>query len=297
MDPGRPVRPAGPGRDQLRSGGPAAGPPARGARQRGRHGRYPFHPVSVPVQLNPVLAEMRPYPFLALDDARQRALPAGRALIDFSVGEPHEATDAGIRQALVDAVQERSSYPKAEGLPELKEAIAAWCERRYGVVLDPGSEVVPTLGSKEAVFSLPFIAMDPHGRRDTVVGPEPAARVERLPARPGRGPALDLGEGGHRLGQLPEQPDGRGGAGLLLSGPGAQGRAPWLPGRVGRGLQRDLLQRAAGLGDAGAGPLPDRVLQHPEQALLDDRLSDRVRRRPARADPWLQAVAAAHRRP
>src|ERR1700730_1422063 len=206
MDPGRPVRPAGPGRDQLRSGGPAAGPPARGARQRGRHGRYPFHPVSVPVQLNPVLAEMRPYPFLALDDARQRALPAGRALIDFSVGEPHEATDAGIRQALVDAVQERSSYPKAEGLPELKSAIAGWCERRYGVILDPTTEVVPTLGSKEAVFSLPFIAMDPRGRRDTVVVPEPGspiperaamlagARVLRLPLRESNGFLPDLDE-------------------------------------------------------------------------------------------------------
>jgi acetylornithine aminotransferase len=156
------------------------------------------------VQLNPILTDMRPYPFLALDDARRRALAAGQTLIDFSVGEPHEATDAGIRQALVDAVEERSSYPKAEGLPELKDAIAGWCERRYGVVLDPGTEVVPTLGSKEAVFSLPFIAMDARGRRDTVVVSEPGypiperaamlagARVLRLPLRESNGFLPDL---------------------------------------------------------------------------------------------------------
>jgi acetylornithine aminotransferase len=134
------------------------------------------------VQLNPVLTGMRPYPFLALDEARKRALAAGRRLIDFSIGEPHEATDAAIRQALVSAVEERSSYPTAEGLAELKEAIAAWCERRYGVVMDPQTEVVPTLGSKEAVFSLPFIAMDPRGPRDTVVVTEPGYPIQERAA-------------------------------------------------------------------------------------------------------------------
>ena len=158
------------------------------------------------MQLNPVLTGMRPYPFLALDEARKAALASGRELIDFSVGEPHEATDAAIRETLVSAVAERSSYPKAEGLIELKEAISAWCERRYGVVLDPQSEVMPTLGSKEAVFSLPFIAMDPRGKRDTVVVPEPAypiperaamlagARVVRIPLRESNGLLPDLDE-------------------------------------------------------------------------------------------------------
>ena len=78
------------------------------------------------MQLNPVLTEMRPYPFLALDEARARARARGLRLIDFSVGDPHEATDGLIRRALVDALEERSRYPKAEGLPELKAAIAAW---------------------------------------------------------------------------------------------------------------------------------------------------------------------------
>lgn len=158
------------------------------------------------MRLNPILAEMRPYPFLALDQARRRALEAGRTLIDFSVGDPHEPTDPGIRAALVDAIEERSRYPRAEGLPELRAAIAAWCHRRFGVTLDPDTEIVPTLGSKEAVFSLPFIALDPRARRNTVVVTDPGypipdrgamlagARVVRLPLREANGFLPDLDE-------------------------------------------------------------------------------------------------------
>jgi acetylornithine aminotransferase len=126
---------------------------------------------------------MRTYPFVALDEARERALAAGRTLIDLSVGDPQEPTDAGIREALCQAVEERSRYPKGEGLPELKMAIAAWCERRYGVRLDAQAEVMPTLGSKEALFSLAFIAMDPHGDRNVVVVPEPGYPIAERAAR------------------------------------------------------------------------------------------------------------------
>jgi succinyldiaminopimelate transaminase len=125
------------------------------------------------MQLNPRLTSFQTYPFVALDEARQRALDRGLRLIDFSVGDPHEATEPAIRQALADSLPERSTYPKGAGLPELKQAIAAWFERRHGVTLDPEAEVMPTLGSKEAVFSLPFIAMDPAGPRNVVVVTEP----------------------------------------------------------------------------------------------------------------------------
>jgi acetylornithine aminotransferase len=158
------------------------------------------------VPLNPILTGMPPYPFLRLDEARRRAIQGGLALIDFSVGDPHEATDPAIREALVGAVEERSRYPKAEGLPELKDAIAAWCLRRYGVQVDPGSEVMPTLGSKEAVFALPFIAVDPRSERRKVVVTEPGypiperaallagAEVVRLPLRESNAFLPDLDE-------------------------------------------------------------------------------------------------------
>ncbi|MDQ6772366.1 MAG: aminotransferase class I/II-fold pyridoxal phosphate-dependent enzyme [Candidatus Dormibacteraeota bacterium] len=156
------------------------------------------------MRLNPVLTAMRPYPFLALDEARKRALASGRELIDFSVGDPHESTDATIRDALIESVEERSRYPKADGLPELRAAIAAWVSRRFAVDLDPETEVMPTLGSKEAVFSLPFIALDPASGRDTVVVPDPGypvyersallagARVHRLPLEEANGFLPDL---------------------------------------------------------------------------------------------------------
>ena len=104
--------------------------------------------------LNPVLEGMRSYPFVRLTDARRRLEAEGVDVIDFGVGEPREQTPAFIRQALVDALEPVSRYPLAEGLPELRAAAAAWVGRRFGVTLDPASEVVPTLGAKEAIFSL-----------------------------------------------------------------------------------------------------------------------------------------------
>jgi acetylornithine aminotransferase len=109
------------------------------------------------VRLNPVLESLSTYPFVRLDEAKAAALARGIDLIDFGQGEPREETPAFIRRALADAVEGQpvSTYPKAVGLPALREAIARWVARRYpGVVVDPDTEVVPTLGSKEAVFSM-----------------------------------------------------------------------------------------------------------------------------------------------
>ena len=53
------------------------------------------------------------------------------------MGDPREPTDPRIIEALKDGVRERMGYPAAVGLPELREAIAAWCGRRFGAALDP----------------------------------------------------------------------------------------------------------------------------------------------------------------
>jgi acetylornithine aminotransferase len=95
-------------------------------------------------------------------------------------------------------------YPAAVGLPELREAVAGWAERRFGVRLDPDSQVVPTLGSKEAIFSFATVVLDPAGGKDTVVVTEPGypvpergalfagGRVVALPLREERGWLPDL---------------------------------------------------------------------------------------------------------
>jgi acetylornithine aminotransferase len=108
------------------------------------------------VRLNPVLEGLRAYPFVRLREAREAAEARGVRVIDFGVGEPREETPAFIRRALEAAVEAEpvSTYPAAEGLPETRAAIAAWVGRRFGAPLDPEREVVPTLGTKEAIFSL-----------------------------------------------------------------------------------------------------------------------------------------------
>src|SRR3954452_19463287 len=124
--------------------------------------------------INPVLTEMSVYPFTRLEEERRRLVAAGVDVIDFGKGDPNEPTDPMIRQALVDSLPERAPYPLAAGLPELRVAAARWCERRFGVEVDPDSEIVPTYGSKEAIFSLAQV-LDARGR--TVVYGEPAYPV------------------------------------------------------------------------------------------------------------------------
>ena len=124
--------------------------------------------------INPTLAEMATYPFVRLEEARRRLVAQGVEVIDFGKGDPNEPTDPMIRRALVDALPERSPYPLAQGLPELRDATAAWCGSRFGVEIDPDTEIVPTYGSKEAIFSLAQV-LDTAGR--TVVFGEPAYPV------------------------------------------------------------------------------------------------------------------------
>jgi succinyldiaminopimelate transaminase len=153
--------------------------------------------------INPVLTQLAVYPFTRLEDERRRLLAAGVDVIDFGKGDPNEPTDPMIRQALVDALPERAPYPLAQGLPELREAAAGWLERRFGVAVDPEREIVPTYGSKEAIFSLAQVLGT--GGRVVVFG-EPAypvyergalfagARVQTLPLRRENGFLPDLAE-------------------------------------------------------------------------------------------------------
>ncbi|HZO33903.1 MAG TPA: aminotransferase class I/II-fold pyridoxal phosphate-dependent enzyme [Gaiellaceae bacterium] len=126
------------------------------------------------LQLSPVLDELAQYPFARLDDWKAEAAARGIELIDFGMGDPREVTPPFIREALLQSVDAVSSYPRATGLPELREAIAGWIDRRFDVTVDPATELVPTLGSKEAIFSFAQLAL---GDRRLVAVPEPAYPV------------------------------------------------------------------------------------------------------------------------
>jgi acetylornithine aminotransferase len=130
-----------------------------------------------PMQLSPALAATGTYPFVKLEEAKRRVAADGVRLIDFGKGDPREPTDPIVREALVAGLTEISSYPLAEGLPELRGAIAAWCERRFDVELDPDTEVIPTYGSKEAIFLLAQMVVDRDSDRRLVVTTEPGYPV------------------------------------------------------------------------------------------------------------------------
>jgi acetylornithine aminotransferase len=131
----------------------------------------------MPVRIAPTLAGMATYPFVRLEEARRRLVAAGVDVIDFGKGDPNEPTDPVIRRALVDAVPERAPYPLAAGLPELRDAAAGWCRRRFGVEVDPETELVPTYGSKEAIFSLAQVLVDAGSEKRVVAFGEPAYPV------------------------------------------------------------------------------------------------------------------------
>jgi succinyldiaminopimelate transaminase len=129
------------------------------------------------VHVSPVLSAQTVYPFVRLEEAKRRKAAEGGRIFDFGMGDPREPTDERIKRALADALDQTSGYPASVGLPELRNAIAGWCERRFGVALDPERELIPTYGSKEAIFSFAFAVVDERGAKDLVLVPEPGYPV------------------------------------------------------------------------------------------------------------------------
>jgi N-succinyldiaminopimelate aminotransferase len=131
--------------------------------------------------LNRFLDSLQPYPF-----ERLRALvkdvrpPAGLAPISMSIGEPRHAAPQRVRDAMVAALDGLSSYPPTAGGAPLREAIAAWLERRYGLPrIDPATQVLPVNGSKEALFSVAQLVVDARAGapRPAVLLPNPCYQV------------------------------------------------------------------------------------------------------------------------
>ncbi len=130
------------------------------------------------MKTNRVLVDLGSHAIAAIQERARGLRDAGEPLIDFSIGDPREPTPPFIRQALVSSVPEVSQYPTVHGLPELRQAVAGYVARRFGVDVDPDTQVLPTRGSKEAIFSshLAFVDRD---RRDSVVWPTPGYPIYR----------------------------------------------------------------------------------------------------------------------
>lgn len=132
--------------------------------------------------MNERIRRLKPYPMVELARRKAQVEARGLRVLDFGTGDPVEPTDPAIRRALADAVPEVSQYPAVEGSAALREAFAAWFGRRFGVRLDPLTEVLPTQGSKEAIFHLPLVEVDPDRERRGVVYPEPGYPVMEIGA-------------------------------------------------------------------------------------------------------------------
>lgn len=134
------------------------------------------------MRTNPVLAQLGAYPIATVHERARALREAGTRVIDFSIGDPREPTPAFIRDALVAAVPEVSQYPTTAGLPDLRSAIASYLARRFGVAVDPDTQIIPTSGSKEAVFSTPLAFVD-RDAADVVVYGTPGYPIYERGAR------------------------------------------------------------------------------------------------------------------
>lgn len=126
--------------------------------------------------MNPLLEKLQPYPFEKLRrlldgvSGNEKLKP-----INLQIGEPKHPTPELVKKALVQALDGLSVYPLTAGLPELREAIAGWLERRYSIPKpDPATQVLPVNGTREALFAFAQTVLSPGGK---VVCPNPFYQI------------------------------------------------------------------------------------------------------------------------
>jgi N-succinyldiaminopimelate aminotransferase len=128
--------------------------------------------------MNPLLSRLHPYPFERWRELTQDVVPnPAYRPISLGIGEPKHATPALIEEALMQALPMLSTYPSTLGEPALREAIAGWVQRRYGVSLNAAQQVLPVNGTREALFALAQTVLDPTRPGATVVCPNPFYQI------------------------------------------------------------------------------------------------------------------------
>jgi N-succinyldiaminopimelate aminotransferase len=136
--------------------------------------------------MNPLLSRLQPYPFERLRQLFDgiQPDPAWRP-ISLGIGEPRHPTPAFLKDQLSAAIQAPdgglSSYPATGGTAELKRACSTWLQRRYGLQVDPASQILPVNGSREALFALAQTVVNPRafadGGEPVVVCPNPFYQI------------------------------------------------------------------------------------------------------------------------
>ncbi|ULJ63357.1 succinyldiaminopimelate transaminase [Wielerella bovis] len=130
--------------------------------------------------MNSHFNQLQPYPFARLREAMQGIdAPANLSTIPLHIGEPKHPTPKVLTDALVQSLNELAKYPLALGLSELRQACADWLYRRYdGLTLNPETQILPVLGSREALFSFVQAALDPLAdEKPVIVSPNPFYQI------------------------------------------------------------------------------------------------------------------------
>ena len=119
------------------------------------------------------------YVFAEVNDIKMAERRAGKDVIDFSMGNPDGDTPEHIRAKLVESAQKTKThgYSTSKGIPKLLKAIADWYERRYDCILDPETECVATMGSKEGYAHLTYAITNPG---DVAVVPDPTYPIHEF---------------------------------------------------------------------------------------------------------------------
>lgn len=122
------------------------------------------------------LESLPKYLFSELEDIRDQNRRAGIEILDLSIGDPDLPTPEPVVTALADAARDpvNHQYPSGRGLGSLRRRVAEWFQGRFGVELDPDSEVLCLIGSKEGLAHLPLAVCDPG---DNVLVPDPGYPV------------------------------------------------------------------------------------------------------------------------
>ncbi len=152
--------------------------------------------------------ELPSYLFVDISKKITEKKAKGEDVVSFAIGDPDMPTPPHIIERLCEAARqpENHRYPESEGLPELRKTIADWYEQRFGVSLDPDTEVLPLLGSKEGIGHIAFCFIDPG---DTALVPDPGYPVYSVGTLLAGGQPyyMPLLEGNDYLPELPKIPE------------------------------------------------------------------------------------------
>ncbi len=129
--------------------------------------------------MNRDLDRLQPYPFEKLKTLYASVTPdPAYSAIPLYIGEPKHPTPDFIKKALTDNLAGLAGYPATAGLPELRKAIATWICRRYGLPsIDPDTQVLPVLGSREALFAIAQVVIDRTRPDPAVISPNPFYQI------------------------------------------------------------------------------------------------------------------------